>query len=98
MPYSLQWGANSATACRPIICSRLTSTIKSCNAIGTHSGPYSIYEAARKGEIEADGKIVLKSRLLMKADGLESDVYSGVKGNVSKDAIQRVCVACMPFL
>jgi hypothetical protein len=49
-----------------------------------------IDEAARKGEIEVDGKIVLKSRPLTNADGSESDAYSGVEVNVSKAAVEPV--------
>ncbi|KAG6899802.1 hypothetical protein C0995_004916 [Termitomyces sp. Mi166 len=44
-PYPLHWGAASAQARGPIICSRLPSSIKHRNAIGAHSGSYSIYRA-----------------------------------------------------
>ncbi|EIW59399.1 uncharacterized protein TRAVEDRAFT_122910 [Trametes versicolor FP-101664 SS1] len=44
-PYQLQWGAAEAATRGPIICSRLPSTIKQRNAIGAHSGSYSIYRA-----------------------------------------------------
>ncbi|KAI0647806.1 GTP cyclohydrolase N terminal-domain-containing protein [Trametes meyenii] len=44
-PYPLQWGASDATTRGPIICSRLPSSIKQRNAIGAHSGSYSIYRA-----------------------------------------------------
>lgn len=49
-----------------------------------------IDESARKGEIEVDGKIVLKSRPLINADGSQSDAYSGVEMNVSKAAVEPV--------
>ncbi|KAJ7019922.1 GTP cyclohydrolase N terminal-domain-containing protein [Mycena alexandri] len=44
-PYPLQWGASSPTARGPIICSRLPASIKARNALGAHSGSYSIYRA-----------------------------------------------------
>lgn len=49
-----------------------------------------IDESARKGEIEVDGKIVLKSRPLVNADGSQSDAYSGVEINISKAAVEPV--------
>ncbi|KAG6844653.1 Uracil-regulated protein 1 [Tephrocybe sp. NHM501043] len=44
-PYPLNWGAGDGTTRGPIICSRLPSSIKHRNAIGAHSGSYSIYRA-----------------------------------------------------
>ncbi|KZS96075.1 hypothetical protein SISNIDRAFT_451756 [Sistotremastrum niveocremeum HHB9708] len=44
-PYPLQWGTDDAQTRGPIICSRLPSSIKLRNAIGAHSGSYSIYRA-----------------------------------------------------
>ena len=44
-PYPLQWGASDPAVRGPVICSRLPSTIKQRNAIGAHSGSYSIYRA-----------------------------------------------------
>jgi len=49
-----------------------------------------IDEAARRGEIEVDGKIVLKSRPLVNADGSISQAYSGVEINISKAAVEPV--------
>ena len=170
-PYPLQWGAADPAVRGPVICSRLPTSIKQRNAIGAHSGSYSIYralaiamgtldpshkpdysktepavpippqpswsdpskivsfdpwghlvpqvyrrelqelgldvrpsiavtrahiklseldETARKGELEIDGKIVLKSRPLTNADGTESDAFSGIEVNVSKAAVEPV--------
>ena len=44
-PQPLRWGAADATARGPVICSRLPSSFKHRNAIGAHSGSYSIYRA-----------------------------------------------------
>ncbi|KAF8625613.1 hypothetical protein AX17_006799 [Amanita inopinata Kibby_2008] len=44
-PHHLNWGAQDPKARGPVICSRLPSSIKSRNAIGAHSGSYSIYRA-----------------------------------------------------
>ncbi|KAI0373695.1 hypothetical protein BV20DRAFT_962265 [Pilatotrama ljubarskyi] len=44
-PYPLKWGAPDAQTRGPVICSRLPSSIKQRNAIGAHSGSYSIYRA-----------------------------------------------------
>ena len=44
-PHPLKWGAEDPTLRGPIICSRLPSSIKHRNAIGAHSGSYSIYRA-----------------------------------------------------
>ena len=155
----------------PIICSRLLSSIKQRNAIGAHSGSYSIYralavalgtlspthkpdyhlteppvdippqpswfdptkivsfdpfghlvpsvyreemedkgldvrpsiavtkahiklsevdESARKGSLTIDGKVVLKSRPLLKPDGSISDADPGVELVVSKAAVEPV--------
>jgi hypothetical protein len=44
-PHPLRWGAADSTERGPVICSRLPSSIKYRNAIGAHSGSYSIYRA-----------------------------------------------------
>ncbi|KAH9480916.1 Uracil-regulated protein 1 [Psilocybe cubensis] len=44
-PHPLRWGAPTPAERGPIICSRLPSSIKHRNAIGAHSGSYSIYRA-----------------------------------------------------
>ena len=44
-PYPLNWGAADGNVRGPVICSRLPTTIKQRNAIGAHSGSYSIYRA-----------------------------------------------------
>ncbi|KDR71226.1 hypothetical protein GALMADRAFT_75184 [Galerina marginata CBS 339.88] len=44
-PHLLHWGAATAAERGPVICSRLPSSIKHRNAIGAHSGSYSIYRA-----------------------------------------------------
>ncbi|KAF8169392.1 cyclohydrolase [Pholiota molesta] len=44
-PAPMQWGAPTAAARGPVVCSRLPSSIKHRNAIGAHSGSYSIYRA-----------------------------------------------------
>lgn len=44
-PYPLQWGAADPSVRGPVICSRLPSSIKQRNALGAHSGSYSIYRA-----------------------------------------------------
>ncbi|KAG6908207.1 Uracil-regulated protein 1 [Tephrocybe rancida] len=44
-PYPLSWGAADGLTRGPVICSRLPSSIKHRNAIGAHSGSYSIYRA-----------------------------------------------------
>lgn len=44
-PVPLKWGADSATERGPVIPSRLPSSIKQRNAIGAHSGSYSIYRS-----------------------------------------------------
>lgn len=44
-PFPLVWGATDPTTRGPVICSRLPSSIKQRNAIGAHSGSYSIYRA-----------------------------------------------------
>jgi hypothetical protein len=155
----------------PVICSRLPSSIKQRNALGAHSGSYSIYRAlsiamgsllpshkpdysnteppvsippqpawfdpskivsfdpwghlapqvfrreieelgmdvrpsiavtkahiklsecdehARLGELEVDGKILLKSPQGKNADGSQNEAYSGVEINVSKAAVEPV--------
>ncbi|KAI5833506.1 hypothetical protein K523DRAFT_361071 [Schizophyllum commune Tattone D] len=169
-PHPMNWGASDPTVRGAVVCSRLPASIKRRNAIGAHSGSYSIYralsiamgslspshkpdysmteppvdipfnptwadpskivsfdpwghlvpqvykkeidggldvrpsiavtrahiklseldETARKGELEIDGKIVLKSRPLTNEDGTESDAYSGIEINVSKAAVEPV--------
>jgi len=44
-PYPLQWGASDPAVRGPVTCSRLPSSIKRRNALGAHSGSYSIYRA-----------------------------------------------------
>ncbi|KIY44955.1 hypothetical protein FISHEDRAFT_61463 [Fistulina hepatica ATCC 64428] len=44
-PYRLNWGASDPAIRGPVICSRLHSSIKHRNALGAHSGSYSIYRA-----------------------------------------------------
>ncbi|KAF9073949.1 cyclohydrolase [Rhodocollybia butyracea] len=45
LPFNLTWGAEDPAVRGPVICSRLPSSIKVRNAIGAHSGSYSIYRA-----------------------------------------------------
>ncbi|KAI0769929.1 GTP cyclohydrolase N terminal-domain-containing protein [Fomes fomentarius] len=169
-PYPLQWGASDPAVRGPIVCSRLPSSIKQRNALGAHSGSYSIYralaiamgtldpthkpdysktepavpippqpswsdptkivsfdpwghlvqqvfkrefdegldvrpsiavtkahmklteidEVARKGDLQIDGKILLKSRPLHNADGTESTADPGVEISISKAAVEPV--------
>ncbi|KAI9059238.1 hypothetical protein FKP32DRAFT_1580268 [Trametes sanguinea] len=170
-PYPLRWGAGDAATRGPVICSRLPSSIKQRNAIGAHSGSYSIYralaiamgtlnpahkpdysktepavpippqpswadptkivsfdpwghlvpqvfkheledlgldvrpsiavtkahmklteidESVRKGQLTIDGKILLKSRTLINADGTESTEDPGVEISISKAAVEPV--------
>ncbi|KAJ8085180.1 hypothetical protein PM082_003968 [Marasmius tenuissimus] len=44
-PVKLTWGATSPLERGPVICSRLPGSIRQRNAIGAHSGSYSIYRA-----------------------------------------------------
>lgn len=44
-PYRLNWGAVTPTERGPVVCSRLQSSLKQRNALGAHSGSYSIYRA-----------------------------------------------------
>ncbi|THU97361.1 hypothetical protein K435DRAFT_778100 [Dendrothele bispora CBS 962.96] len=48
-PYPLTWFSPDPSIRGPIICSRLPSSIKRRNAIGAHSGSYSIYRALSIG-------------------------------------------------
>ncbi|KJA16347.1 hypothetical protein HYPSUDRAFT_47456 [Hypholoma sublateritium FD-334 SS-4] len=169
-PVPLNWGAVTAAARGPAICSRLPSTIKARNAIGAHSGSYSIYralsiamgtlnpshkpdyshtqppfdippnpawadpaqivsldpwghlipsvfakeieagldvrpsiavtkahlkmseldDAARRGDLEVDGSIVMRSRPLKNEDGSPSDAEPGVEVSTSKAAVEPV--------
>lgn len=169
-PVPLSWGAPTAAVRGPAICSRLPSTIKSRNAIGAHSGSYSIYralsiamgtlnpshkpdyshtqppfdippnpawadpsqivsldpwghlipsvfakeieagldvrpsiavtkahlkmseldDAARRGDLEVDGSIVMRSRPLKNEDGSPSDAEPGVEVSTSKAAVEPV--------
>ncbi|KAI0662193.1 GTP cyclohydrolase N terminal-domain-containing protein [Cubamyces menziesii] len=170
-PYPLKWGASDAETRGPVICSRLPSSIKQRNAIGAHSGSYSIYralaiamgtldpshkpdysktepavpippqpawadpskivsfdpwghlvpqvyrreleelgldvrpsiavtrahmklseidEAVRKGSLQVDGKILLKSQPLVNADGTQSTDDPGVEISISKAAVEPV--------
>ena len=47
-------------------------------------------DAARKGDLLVDGKIVLKSPPATGADGSTSEAYSGVEVSVSKAAVEPV--------
>jgi len=49
-----------------------------------------IDETARKGELEIDGEIVLKSPPLRNEDGSDREGWSGVEINVSKAAVEPV--------
>lgn len=49
-----------------------------------------IDEAARKGDVPIDGKIVLKSRPVLNADYTESDADPGVELVTSKAAVEPV--------
>lgn len=170
-PHPLQWGATHPSVRGPVIPSRLASSIKHRNAIGAHSGSYSIYralaiamgtlspthkpdysqteppvsippqpswfdpskivsfdpwghlvpqvfkketdelgldirpsisvtkahmklseidEAAKKGDVKVDGKVVLQTAPLVNADGTQSDEYPGVEINISKAAVDPV--------
>ncbi|KXN84034.1 Uracil-regulated protein 1 [Leucoagaricus sp. SymC.cos] len=169
-PHPLKWGATTAEERGPVICSRLQFSIKQRNALGAHSGSYSIYralsiamgslspthrpdfamteppvsfppqpswydpkkivsfdpwghlvqlvfkeemdsgldirpsiavtkahlkmseldEAARKGTLEIDGSLVMRSRPLKNEDGTESTEDSGVEVAVSKAAAEPV--------
>ncbi|KAI0052735.1 cyclohydrolase [Auriscalpium vulgare] len=169
-PHPLTWGASEPKERGPIIPSRLPSSIKHRNAIGAHSGSYSIYralaiamgtlmpthkpdysqteppvsippqpswfdpgkivsfdpwghltpqvfraemdsgldvrpsiavtkahmkmseldEAARRGDIEVDGRVVLKSAPLLNADGSKNPADPGVEINISKAAVEPV--------
>ena len=44
-PHPMQWGSSDPVARGPVIFSRLPSSIKQRNALGAHSGSYSIYRA-----------------------------------------------------
>ncbi|KAI9568441.1 GTP cyclohydrolase N terminal-domain-containing protein [Boletus coccyginus] len=170
-PYPLQWGASDPAVRGPVICSRLPTSIKQRNALGAHSGSYSIYralaiamgtldpshkpdyskteppvpippqpswydpkkivafdpwghlvpqvfkreidelgldirpsiavtkahiklseldESARKGELNIDGRMVLRTRPLKNADGSVSDADPGVEITTSKAAVEPV--------
>ncbi|TFY82749.1 hypothetical protein EWM64_g1260 [Hericium alpestre] len=170
-PYPIHWGAADATERGPVIPSRAPSSFKHRNAIGAHSGSYSIYralaiamgtlvpnhkpdysqteppvailqqpswsdpskivsfdpwghltpqvfrketeeqgldirpsiavtrahmklseidDAARKGDVKVDGKVVLKSQPLLNADGSVNPADPGVEINISKAAIEPV--------
>lgn len=49
-----------------------------------------IDEVARKGDLQIDGKILLKSRPLHNADGTESTADPGVEISISKAAVEPV--------
>ena len=49
-----------------------------------------IDEAAKRGDIPVDGKIVLASPPLRNADGSVSDAYPGVEINIGKAAVEPV--------
>ncbi|KAG8891238.1 hypothetical protein FRC01_014817, partial [Tulasnella sp. 417] len=44
-PVAINWGAAAPAERGPVVCSRQPNSIKSRNAIGAHSGSYSIYRA-----------------------------------------------------
>ncbi|KAK0238188.1 GTP cyclohydrolase N terminal-domain-containing protein, partial [Armillaria nabsnona] len=170
-PHPLVWGAADPSTRGPVICSRLPSSIKQRNALGAHSGSYSIYRAlsvamgslslthkpdynltdppvsippqpswadpkkivsfdpwghlvpsvfkkemeelgldarpsiaitkahmklseiddsVRKGTLELDGKVLLKSRPLLDETGKVCDADPGVEMKVSKAAVEPV--------
>jgi len=170
-PFPITWGAAEPSTRGPIIPSRLPSSIKQRNALGAHSGSYSIYralaiamgtlspshkpdysktepavsippqpawsdptkivsfdpwghlvpqvfkheiedlgldvrpsiavtrahmklseidEAARRGDLKVDGKILLKSGSMHNADGSVSDADPGVEISISKAAVEPV--------
>ncbi|KAH9948849.1 GTP cyclohydrolase N terminal-domain-containing protein [Amylocystis lapponica] len=170
-PFLLTWGAQDPSVRGPVICSRLPSSIKQRNAIGAHSGSYSIYralaiamgtlnpshkpdysktepavamppqpawfdpskivsfdpwghvvpqvfkheieglgldvrpsiavtkahmklseidEAARRGDLKVDGKVLMKSLPLVNADGTESSADPGVEIAINKTAVEPV--------
>lgn len=170
-PFPLLWGASDPAVRGPIIPSRLPSSIKQRNALGAHSGSYSIYralaiamgtlspthkpdysktepaiqitpqpswsdptkivsfdpwghvttqvfkhemeelgldirpsiavtkahmklseidEAARKGNLTIDGRVLIKSVPLVNADGTPSDADPGVEIVISKAAVEPV--------
>ena len=47
-------------------------------------------DAARKGTIEVDGSIVLRSQPLRNVDGSPSDAEPGIEVNVGKAAVEPV--------
>jgi hypothetical protein len=49
-----------------------------------------IDEAAKKGDVKVDGKVVLQTAPLVNADGTQSDEYPGVEINISKAAVDPV--------
>ncbi|CAL1712692.1 unnamed protein product [Somion occarium] len=170
-PFPLVWGASDPAVRGPVIPSRLPSSIKQRNALGAHSGSYSIYralsiamgalspthkpdysktepavdippqpawsdptkivsfdpwghlvpqvfkkeieelgldvrpsiavtrahmkmseidEAARKGDLKVDGKILIKSQPMHNADGSLSTADPGVEIVISKAAVEPV--------
>ncbi|KAF8901947.1 cyclohydrolase [Mucidula mucida] len=48
-PYQMSWGESDPATRGPVICSRLPGSIKARNALGAHSGSYSIYRALAIG-------------------------------------------------
>ncbi|KAG6370540.1 GTP cyclohydrolase N terminal-domain-containing protein [Boletus reticuloceps] len=154
-PYPLQWGASDPAVRGPVICSRLLTSIKQRNALGAHSGSYSIYRAlaiamgtlnpthkpdytkteppvpippqpswydpnkivsfdpwghlvpqvfkkeiddlverarrvGEKGDLNIDGRVVLRTQPLKNADGSLSDADPGVEIAISKAAVEPV--------
>jgi GTP cyclohydrolase N terminal len=55
-----------------------------------HMNLSEIDEAAKKGDVQVDGKIVLQTAPLVNADGTQSDEYPGVEINISKAAVDPV--------
>ncbi|KAF8125121.1 GTP cyclohydrolase N terminal-domain-containing protein [Boletus edulis] len=153
-PYPLQWGASDPAVRGPVICSRLLTSIKQRNALGAHSGSYSIYRALAiamgtlnpthkpdytkteppvpippqpswydpnkivsfdpwghlvpqvfkkeidelgldirpsiAGDLNIDGRVVLRTQPLKNADGSLSDADPGVEIAISKAAVEPV--------
>lgn len=57
-PLPLNWGAADPQERGPIVCSRNKSGLQKHNAIGAHSGPYSIYHALAVGSKQLDPNYV----------------------------------------
>ena len=55
-----------------------------------HESSLELDDAARKGTIEVDGSIVLRSQPLRNVDGSPSDAEPGIEVNVGKAAVEPV--------